>query len=351
MEALTGSYYQKALNASAIVAITDVKGKIEFVNDQFCKMSGYSREELIGQDHRILNSGEHDRQFMKSLWATIGKGENWSGEIKNRKKNGEFYWVDTTIVPFIGSNGKPEKYMAIRFDITGKKKIEHKNLKYLDEIKSFTQAVSHDLKTPLRGLYSLTQFLEDEFDDVSPEVLDILNKIRSRVNTANQITDLLREYSELVYQESIQVHEFDLNKLLDQIVQANFKSTQNQIQLSVPAQKVNTDPWVLGNVLIKVLENAFQHNKHLNEGLLVRVEFMCNAQNCNLIIENNGLPISNDAKSDIFKMYKGYGDHAGLGTGLAFAQKYASLIGGSLKLDEGFSEGVRFVLEFPQKSL
>lgn len=114
-------FQKEALNITAIVAETNEKGRIIYSNDNFCKISGYSKEELFGSDHRILNSGYHPREFFQDLWETIQSGKVWQGEIKNKAKNGSYYWVDTTIVPFKDEMGGIKKFIAIRRDITQKK--------------------------------------------------------------------------------------------------------------------------------------------------------------------------------------------------------------------------------------
>lgn len=167
-----------ALDQSTIVAITDQRGIINYVNDEFCRISKYSREELLGQDHRIINSTYHPKEFIRNLWTTIARGEVWRGELRNRAKDDSIYWVYTTIVPFLDSEGKPYQYVAIRHDITSLKLAEEKILQQAAELQRAAQlsfvgelaaGLAHEIKNPLAGIQGVVDILIRRRDKNDPE--------------------------------------------------------------------------------------------------------------------------------------------------------------------------------------
>ena len=155
-----------ALNESAIVSITDSHGKIEFVNEAFCKVLKFTQNELIGKDHQIINSGFHSKNFFDEMWATIIDGKIWKGQMKNLCKDGSFCWLETTIVPFLDINKKPFRYVAIRYDVTERVQLEEALRKSKDEIEKtvkikeqFLANMSHEIRTPLNAIIGFSEIL------------------------------------------------------------------------------------------------------------------------------------------------------------------------------------------------
>jgi PAS domain S-box-containing protein len=225
---------KNALDESAIVAITNQKGIIEFANDKFCEISKYEREELIGKDHRILNSGFHSDKFMKNLWSTIKSGKIWKGEIKNKNKNGDFYWVDTTIVPFLDSDNKPDQYVAIRHDITKQKKLEHE--------------------------------LDAELSAINGSVLRVELNINGNILSSNEDFQSLIGYGK---DELSEMHHFDLIKEKEETYKlfwSKLMQGENQKGVFKRYKKDDTPIWIRGsyipvknqnNEVVKVIKIAY----------------------------------------------------------------------------------------------
>ncbi len=177
-----------ALDQAAIVATTDVTGAITAVNDKFCEISKYSRQELLGQDHRIINSGYHDRAFFRKLWTTIAGGRIWRGEIRNRAKDGTLYWVDTTIVPFLDARGKPYQYMAIRHEVTERREAEARlrQQEALARLGEMAAVFAHEVKNPLAGISGALQVVRSRLPQRSGDER-VLGDIQDRIASLNRM--------------------------------------------------------------------------------------------------------------------------------------------------------------------
>ncbi|MGE0616982.1 MAG: nitrogen regulation protein NR(II) [Bacteriovoracia bacterium] len=185
---------RRALDQASIVAFTDSAGSITYVNDLFCQISKYSREELIGQNHRIINSGYHPREFFEALWKTISSGRVWKGEVKNRAKDGSFYWVFTTIVPFMTPKGRPFKYVAIRTDITELKRAQEQaeyqrgilvQSEKMASLGELAAGIGHELGNPLATIGGRMEFLAGKVRSgrAGPE------EVLKTIDTVNQLCD------------------------------------------------------------------------------------------------------------------------------------------------------------------
>jgi len=222
---------QNVLDEAAIVSETDVKGTIIYVNDQFCRISGYSHDELMEKNHRIINSGHHPQSFFLDMWATISRGRIWKGEVKNKCKDGSFYWVDTTIAPIFDPTGKITKYIGIRFDITERKQAEERLEKLAAERKAETDSLTQqvlkllgEIKGAAKGdLTVRAQVTNDVLGAVVDSFNFLIGSLRKVVNGIQEVasevrtatTESITDTNQLTEQARKQAERID--KMLQQI--------------------------------------------------------------------------------------------------------------------------------------
>src|SRR5258706_336206 len=186
--------YKYALDESSIVAITDQKGIIKYANDNFCKISKYSAKELIGQDHRIINSGHHPKEFIRDLWITIANGKIWKGELKNKAKDGSIYWVDTTIVPFLDDKGKPYQYVAIRADITERKQAEDDIKNTLKEITDYKYALDESSIVAITDQKGIIKYANHNFCKISKySAKELIGQDHRIINSGHHPKEFIRD--------------------------------------------------------------------------------------------------------------------------------------------------------------
>jgi PAS domain S-box-containing protein len=185
--------YQQAIDCNIICSITDNNGVIIYINRKFCEISKYSKEELLGKDHRILNSSFHTKEFFENMWDTIKNGDVWIGEVKNKAKDGSFFWLENTIFPVIDKRKNIIQYFSIRFPIDEKKKSEEERIEHIKSLEKMLFMTSHQVRHPITNLLGLIYQLEDCINS-KEEIIKIVDFIKESVLTLDYQTKELTLY-------------------------------------------------------------------------------------------------------------------------------------------------------------
>ncbi|MGD0213428.1 MAG: PAS domain S-box protein [Terriglobales bacterium] len=372
-----------ALDQHAIVAITNVQGTITYVNDKFCATSKYSKEELIGQDHRILNSGHHPKEFFQEMYRTIAGGKVWQGEIKNRAKDGSTYWVDSTIVPMLTAEGKPGQYIAIRFVITERKRAEERlaaqaaelqktqdeleirvNERTVDlanankvlessnvELQQFAYVASHDLQEPLRMVASYTQLLAKRYKGRLDSDADEF--IAFAVDGCNRMQGLIRDL--LTYSRAGRNGEEPSEVSGDDALQGALTNLRITIEQSGAVithgrlPSITTDETQLTQVFQNLIGNAIKYRS--SEVPRVHVSAANNGGNeWTFSVRDNGLGIDPQYFEKIFVIFQrlhGRQEFEGTGIGLAICKKIVERMGGKIWVESQLEKGSTFYFTLP----
>lgn len=337
-----------ALDQSSIVAITDEKGIIKSVNDKFCETSKYSREELIGHDHSLLNSGLHSKEFFKNLWRTIGSGQVWKGEIRNRAKDGSFYWVDTTIVPFLKENGKPYQYLAIRNDITEKKKSEemlHRQDK-LAAVGQLAAGVAHEIRNPLTSMKGYAEFLQ--LDEEDPQRQEFLGIILDEIDRVNNIVE---EFMVLAKPKAVELEERNIVPIVQNVVSMlKFEARKRNVKLDFEADaeivQIECDENRLKQVFLNFIKNGIEAMPNGGD-LTVKTEIQDG--NVLISIKDTGVGIPPDTLKKIGEPFYTTKKN-GNGLGLMVSFKIIEGHNGKVYIESEQNKGTTFKILLPAKS-
>ena len=333
-----------AIDQAAIVATTDVHGKITFVNDKFCEISKYSREELIGQDHRLINSGYHSKEFIRDLWRTIARGQVWRGEIKNRAKDGSTYWVDTTIVPFLDERGKPYQYMAIRSEITERKRQEERLREQaaLTRLGEMAAVVAHEVKNPLAGIRGALQIIGTRLpaDTRDRSVIgDILTRLDSLNNIVQDLLLFARPRTPRADKVPLGTLVMSTLELLKK--DPNFARIEIAVHGNDPV--VEADAEQLQTVFTNLLLNAAQAS-----GGSGRIDVTLEARDgwCDVKVRDHGPGIPAEVRERIFEPFFTT-KHRGTGLGLPTAKRVVEMHRGTIGVAAAAGGGTEVTVTLP----
>ena len=351
--------YKDAIDQSSVVSIADENGIIKYVNDKFCEESKYNRDELIGQNHRILNSGYHSKEFFKDLWETILIGKVWSGEIRNKAKDGSYFWSSSTIVPFLNKEKKPYQYVAIKNDITERKKAEEELLQLNkafekkvaelqasnEELERFAYVASHDLQEPLRMVSSFLNLLvkesEGKLDPAFKEYIDFAVDGSQRMKRL--IQDLLQFSRAGSNKEPFT--EIDCNEMLSSlrlVFTESLSETGGSLHIK-PLPVIKGVQTQLQQVFQNLIGNAIKYH----DTRPPEIEVGCNENNGSwqFYVKDNGIGIDPKFFDKLFILFQRLHtktDYFGTGIGLAICKKIVEKHGGRIWVESEYGKGSTF---------
>ena len=367
-----------AVDQHAIVAVTDIHGSITYVNDRFCAISGYSREELIGQNHRIMKSGQHPPEFFEGMYRTIASGKVWRGEVKNRAKDGSIFWTDSTIVPFVGTDGKPWQYVAIRADITQLKQAEaldRQRTAELEaanrELEAFSYSVSHDLRAPLRHIGGFSKLLVEEFGStLDASAKHYLDRIQSGTEKMGVLVDELLNLAR-VGRQALKLQPTKLSPIVGEVMAVLQPETEGRhiewIVADLP--EVECDPVLVKQIFQNLVSNALKFTRPvvgrsggappsaLQAGEIARtgtsaptrtvIEISCTEQDGQAVfmVRDNGIGFNMKYADKLFGVFQRLHreeDFEGTGIGLATVQRIVQKHGGRVWAEGEPEKGATF---------